>query len=48
MVEVAQSIAVAQEGRGGDVRLRDEIDTGEVTTRKLVAKLATTHRQLTF
>src|SRR5689334_11181910 len=47
-VEVAQCIAVAEDGRGGDVRFLGEIDTTEAATRKLVTKLATKYRQLTF
>src|SRR5260370_25684801 len=42
------AVAVAEEGRGGDVRYLGEIDTTEVATRKLVAKLAAKYRQLTF
>src|SRR5215470_9238399 len=40
--------AVAEDGRGGDVRFLGEIDTAEAATRKLVTKLATKYRQLTF
>jgi transposase len=36
------------EGLKGDVRYLGEIDTTEVATRKLVAKLAAKYRQLTF
>jgi transposase len=42
------AVAVAEEGRGGDVRYLGEIDTTEAATRKLVAKLAAKYRQLTF
>jgi hypothetical protein len=35
------AIAIAEGGRGGDVRVLGEIDTTEVATRNLVAKLAT-------
>ena len=42
------AIAVAEEGRGGDVRFLGEIDTTEAATRKLITKLATKYRQLTF
>src|SRR5438132_12022855 len=42
------AVAVAEEGRGGDVRYLGEIDTTEGATRKLVAKLAAKYRQLTF
>src|SRR5712672_2475856 len=40
--------AVAEDGRGGDVRYLGEIDTTEAATRKLVTKLAAKYRQLTF
>ena len=46
--KLRNAIAVAEEGRGGDVRFLGEIDTTEAATRKLVAKLATKYRQLTF
>ena len=39
--KLRNAIAVAEEGRGG-------IDTTEAATRKLVTKLATKYRQLTF
>ena len=42
------AVAVAEEGRGGDVRYLGEIDTTESATRKLVTKLAAKYRQLTF
>src|SRR5260370_12313199 len=42
------AVAVAEEGRGGDVRYLGEVDTTEAATRKLVAKLAAKYRQLTF
>ena len=42
------AVAVAEEGRGGDVRYLGEIDTTEAATRKLVTKLAAKYRQLTF
>ena len=45
--KLRNAIAVA-EGRGGDVRFLGEIDTTEAATRKLVTKLATKYRQLTF
>jgi hypothetical protein len=40
------AVAVAEEGRGGDVRYLGEIDTTEAAKRKLVAKLAA--KYLTF
>jgi hypothetical protein len=46
--KLLNAIAVAKEGRGGDVRFLGEIDTTEVATRKLVAKLATKYIRLTF
>src|SRR5262245_45664222 len=46
--KLRNAIAVAEEGRGGDVRFLGEIDTTEAATRKLVTKLATKYRQLTF
>src|SRR5260370_6706946 len=42
------AVAVAEDGRGGDVRYLGEIDATEAATRKLVAKLAAKYRQLTF
>src|SRR5215469_13417246 len=38
--KLRNAIAVAEEGRGGDVRILGEIDTTEAATRKLVTKLA--------
>jgi transposase len=46
--KLRNAIAIAEEGRGGDVRFLGEIDTTEAATRKLVTKLATKYRQLTF
>ena len=46
--KLRNAIAVAEDGRGGDVRFLGEIDTTEAATRKLVTKLATKYRQLTF
>jgi transposase len=46
--KLRNAIAVAEEGRGGDVRFLGEIDTTEAATRKLVTKLATKYHQLTF
>ena len=42
------AVAVAEEGRDGEVRYLGEIDTTEAATRKLVIKLAAKYRQLTF
>jgi transposase len=38
--KLRNAVAVAEEGRGGDVRYLSEIDTTEAATRKLVSKLA--------
>src|SRR5262245_39748525 len=46
--KLRNAIAVAEDGRGGDLRFLGEIDTTEAATRKLVTKLATKYRQLTF
>jgi transposase len=46
--KLRNAVAVAEEGRGGEVRYLGEIDTTEAATRKLVAKLAAKYRQLTF
>ena len=46
--KLRNAVAVAEEGRGGDVRYLGEIDTTEAVTRKLVTKLAAKYRQLTF
>src|SRR5260370_16275542 len=46
--KLRNAVAVAEGGRGGDVRYLGEIDTTEAATRKLVAKLAAKYRQLTF
>jgi len=42
------AVAVAEDGRGGDVRILGETTTTEAATRKLVTKLARKYRQLTF
>ncbi len=44
--KLRNAVAVAEDGRGGDVRYLGEIDTTEAATRKLVAKLAAKYRQL--
>src|SRR5580692_2805964 len=46
--KLRNAVAVAEEGRGGDIRYLGEIDTTEAATRKLVIKLAAKYRQLTF
>ena len=46
--KLRNAVAVAEEGRGGEVRYLGEIDTTEAATRKLVGKLAAKYRQLTF
>jgi transposase len=46
--KLRNAVAVAEEGRGGDLRYLGEIDTTEAATRKLVTKLAAKYRQLTF
>ena len=46
--KLRNAVAVAEEGRGGEVRYFGEIDTTEAATRKLVTKLAAKYRQLTF
>ena len=38
--KLRNAVAVAQEGRGGEVRYIGEVDTTEAATRKLVTKLA--------
>ena len=46
--KLRNAIAVAEEGRDGDVRYFGEIDTTEAAMRKLVTKIAAKYRQLTF
>ena len=46
--KLRNAVAVAEDGRDGDVRYLGEIDTAEAATRKLVVKLAAKYRQLTF
>src|ERR1700677_4334606 len=46
--KLRNAVAVAEEGRGGEVRYFGEMDTTEAATRKLVAKLAAKYRRLTF
>jgi hypothetical protein len=45
--KLRNAVAVAEEGRGAEVRYLGEIDTTEAATRKLVTKLAAKYRQLT-
>jgi transposase len=42
------AVAVAEGGRGGEVRYLGEIDSTDAATRKLVAKLAQKHARLVF
>ena len=42
------AIAIAEQGRGGEVRFLGEIDNSEGATRKLVAKLTAKYRKLHF
>ena len=42
------AIAVAEGGRGGEVRYLGEVDASEPGMRRLVAKLAGKHRRLHF
>ena len=46
--KLRNAVAVAEEGRGGDLRYLGEIDTTEAATRKLIIKLAAKYHQLTF
>jgi len=43
--KLRNAVAVADEGRGGEVRYLGEIDTTEAATRKLVAKLAAKYQR---
>lgn len=42
------AVAVAEAGRGGEVRFLGEFSTNDTTTRKLVAKLTAKYQHLTF
>jgi transposase len=42
------ALAIAEAGRRGEVRYLGEVDASEVTTRKLVTKLAGRYRRLMF
>lgn len=46
--KLRNAVAIAEAGRGGEVRYLGEIDTTDAATRKLVAKLAAKHSKLTF
>jgi transposase len=46
--KLRNAVAIAESGRGGEVRYQGEIDTTEAATRKLVTKLAGKYRRLTF
>jgi hypothetical protein len=46
--KLRNAIAIAEGGRGGEVRFVGEIDSADAATRKLVAKLAAKYRSLTF
>src|SRR5450631_2450254 len=46
--KLRNAVAVAEEGRGGEVRYFGEIDTTEAATRKFVSKLSAKYSRLTF
>ena len=46
--KLRNAVAIAEAGRTGEIRYLGEIDNTEATTRKLVAKLASTYKKLTF
>ena len=46
--KLRNAIAIAEGGRGGEVRFVGEIDSADAATRKLVSKLAAKYRSLTF
>ena len=46
--KLRNAIAIAEGGRGGEVRYFGEIDSADAAIRKLVAKLAAKYRSLTF
>ena len=46
--KLRNAVAIADGMRGGEVRYQGEIDATDAATRKLVAKLAAKHSQLTF
>src|SRR5712671_5953258 len=46
--KLKNAIAIAEGGRDGEVRYLGEIETTDAATRKLVKKLATKYRKVTF
>ena len=46
--KLKNAVAIAEGGRGGELRYLGEIDTTDAALRKLVAKLAAKHSRLTF
>jgi len=46
--KLKNAVAIAEAGRGGEVRYWGEIDSSEAATRKLVAKLEAKYSKLTF
>lgn len=46
--KLRNAIAIAEGGRGGEVRHLGEIDSADAAIRKLVSKLAAKYRSLTF
>jgi transposase len=48
VAKLKNAVAIAQDGRDGEVRYLGEIKSTEAATRKLVAKLAAKHAKLTF
>ena len=46
--KLRNAVAIAEGGRGGEVRFLGEFPATEAAARKLVAKLAAKYRRLTF
>jgi transposase len=46
--KLKNAVAIAEAGRGGEVRYWGEIDSGEAATRKLIGKLEAKYSKLTF
>lgn len=46
--KLRNAVAIAEAGRKGEVRYLGEVDTSEMATRKLVARLAAKYVKLTF
>ena len=46
--KLKNAVSIAEGGRGGEVRYLGEIETTDAATRKLVAKLASKYRKVTF